>query len=156
MHVKHTSPNTNTSLAKAHLGWGSELEDGEKVGQVVPEQNPWLRYIWCRFFYCKNSKGQKIKPEIMIAIFFPLQIGQKHWQNKYLRTLPVTLMVSRPFLALVQAVALIVYCLKYWVPGASLLHCLHWRHEHNVQPCGVLATESEVIFELLINTDHCV
>ena len=102
MHVKHTSPNTNTSLAKAHLGWGSELEDGEKVGQVVPEQNPWLRYIWCRFFYCKNSKGQKIKPEIMIAIFFPLQIGQKHWQNKYLRTLPVTLMVSRPFLALVQ------------------------------------------------------
>ena len=41
-------------------------------------------------------------------------------------------------------------------PRASLLHCLHGRHEHNVKSCGVLATKSEVIFEPLINTDHCV
>ena len=34
-------------------------------------------------------------------------------------------------------------------PRAGLLHRLHWRHEYNVKSCGVLATKSEVIFELL-------
>ena len=59
MHLKHTCPNTNTSLAQAHLGWSSKLEDGEKDGEVVPEQNLWLRYdVFLLLQKFKGTKGQ--------------------------------------------------------------------------------------------------
>ena len=122
MHVKHTSTNTNTSLAQAHLGWSSKLKDGEKVGQIVPEQNPWLRYD-VFFCCCKNSKGKKIKQEIMIAKFFSSN-----------RTRILTKHVPENVASDADGVEALPR------PRASLLHRLHRRHEHNVKSCGVLTT----------------
>ena len=137
MHLKHTCPNTNTSLAQAHLGWSSKLEDGEKDGEVVPEQNLWLRYdVFLLLQKFKGTKGQTRNNDC------------KSFSSN--RTKQLTKQAPEDVASDADGVEALPR------PRAGLLHCLHWRHEHNVKSSGVLATESEAIFEILINTDHCV
>ena len=118
MHLKHTCPNTNTSLAQAHLGWSSKLEDGEKDGEVVPEQNLWLRYdVFLLLQKFKGTKGQTRNNDCKSFSSNRTKILTKQAPEDVASDADGIEALPRP---------------------------------------RVLATESEVIFEILINTDYCV